>query len=250
MSGIPNGPRGAPGGEHHDDRLTELLPWYVNGTLAANDQAWVDSYLAEHPEARGELAWYRSLQAQIRADEPQVSDEIGLDRAMARIQADNVEIARAGQVREASDATAAAQLQRQLRGGPTDAGMRGHLRRWLASWSLRPAMAVALAVIAVQSVVLVHLAGSDEDTEIRSLRPHAQADQGPLLKIDFKSDATEADIRLLLVQIEGSMAGGPGQLGDWYVRVPTRRIEAAVAQLKSSRIVESTAVVDAMPARD
>ena len=81
------------------DRLTELLPWYVNGTLAANDQAWVDTYLAEHPEARGELAWYRSLQAQILADEPEVSDEIGLDRVMAKIKADNVEIARAGQVR-------------------------------------------------------------------------------------------------------------------------------------------------------
>ena len=37
------------------ERLTELLPWYVNGTLAENDRRWVDEYLAEHPEARGEL---------------------------------------------------------------------------------------------------------------------------------------------------------------------------------------------------
>ena len=37
---------------------------------------------------------------------------------------------------------------------------------------------------------------------------------GPYLKVNFKADAREADIRLLLVEIHGSLAGGPGQLGD------------------------------------
>ena len=57
---------------------------------------------------------------------------------------------------------------------------------------------------------------------------------GPYLKVNFKADAREADIRMLLVEVNGSLAGGPGQLGDWYVRIPEARIAAATDKLKAS----------------
>jgi hypothetical protein len=67
--------------------------------------------------------------------------------------------------------------------------------------------------------------------------------------VNFKADAKEADIRMLLVEINGSLAGGPGQLGDWYVRVPEARIAAAADKIKGSPIVDGVAHVDALPER-
>jgi hypothetical protein len=45
------------------------------------------------------------------------------------------------------------------------------------------------------------------------------------------------------------LAGGPGQLGDWYVRIPEARIAAAADMIKASTIVDGVARVDALPVR-
>ena len=78
---------------------------------------------------------------------------------------------------------------------------------------------------------------------------YARIDKGPYLKVNFKSDAREADIRLLLVEVNGSLAAGPGQLGDYYVRVPAPQLAAVTEKLKASGIVDGVALVDALPAR-
>ena len=48
-------------------RFDELLPFYVNGTLAEADREWVDAYLREHAQAAAELDGCRTLQTRIRA---------------------------------------------------------------------------------------------------------------------------------------------------------------------------------------
>ena len=55
-----------------NERFEELLPWYVNGTLGAEDRAFVEAYLEQHPEARSELEWYRSLQQRVQENAPAV----------------------------------------------------------------------------------------------------------------------------------------------------------------------------------
>lgn len=212
------------------DRFDELLPFYVNGTLNENDRAWVDTYLREHPKSAAELQWYRALQETIERDTPAVSAEIGLDKVMARIRAERVPA--------------------RQRKAP---GLGERLREFFASITpqpvLKPALAAALAVVVVQGVVIANLATRpDESTEIRAQRP-TMVDAGPFLKLNFKADAREADIRMLLVEIDGSLAGGPGQLGDWYVRIPEARIAAAADKVKASPIVEGVAQVDALPER-
>ena len=52
------------------NRFDELLPFYVNGTLAEADREWVEAQLREHPQAAAELDSCRTLQARIRADVP------------------------------------------------------------------------------------------------------------------------------------------------------------------------------------
>ena len=54
---------------------------------------------------------------------------------------------------------------------------------------------------------------------------------------------------MLLVEVHGSLAAGPGQLGDYYVRVPEQQVPTSSDKLAASAIVEAVAVVDALPAR-
>ncbi len=211
-------------------RFDELLPFYVNDTLDEAERDWVDAYLREHPKSAAELQWYRSLEETIKRDVPAVPAEIGLDKAMARIRA------------ERAPARTAARP-----------GIGERLREFFASITpqpvLKPALAAALAVVVVQGFVIGNLVTrGDESSEIRAVRPTV-VEAGPYLKVNFKADAREADIRLLLVEVDGSLAGGPGQLGDWYVRIPEARIAAAAAILKASPIVDGVAQVDALPER-
>jgi hypothetical protein len=211
----------------------ELLPFYVNGTLSAADRAWVEGYLHEHPTARAELQWYESLQTRLHEDVPAVSSEIGMERALRRIRAES---------------PAAQRSRRPAAPSPLE-----RLRDWLASIvpqpMLRPAFAGAMAVVAVQTVLIATLVVErDDNSEIRAIRASV-VEKGPYLKVNFKADARETDIRMLLVEVHGSLAGGPGQLGDYYIRVPEQQVPASSDKLTASAIVDSVAVVDALPAR-
>jgi hypothetical protein len=215
------------------DQFDELLPFYVNGTLGSAEREWVDAYLREHPQAAAELDRCRTLQTRIRADVPAVSSEVGLERALGRIRREGP----------------APQLARRA-AQPT---LWARLGDWFSTLVprpvLKPAFAVALAVVAVQGVVIVQMVAErdDESSLIRSLPPGQVAEQGPYLKVNFRSDAREADIRLLLVEAHGSLAAGPGQLGDYYVRVPAAQLQTLAAQLRASTIVDAVSIVDALP---
>jgi len=106
----------------------------------------------------------------------------------------------------------------------------------------------AVSIIAAQFVVIYSLARHREDDaqQIRTLRA-LPADESPLLRVNFAPDAKEADIRLLLSAVEGSLAGGPGQLGNYYVRVPAGGENAALIRLKRDRIVVAVEVVAGLP---
>jgi hypothetical protein len=71
-----------------------------------------------------------------------------------------------------------------------------------------------------------------------------------MLKISFAPDAKETDIRMLLVQVNGVLAGGPGQLGDYYVRVPAGSEAAALAQVQRTPIVQAAALAPGVPPRE
>ena len=214
-------------------RFDELLPFYVNGTLSEADRQWVDNYLREHPQALSELDWCRSLQSQLRGDVPAVSSEIGMERALTHIRRERAAPAR----RDASPS-----LMERLA---------AFMSTLVPRPVLKPAFIAALAVVAVQGVVIVELLGDhpDESSLIRALPPGQVVEQGPYLKVNFKGEAREADIRLLLVEVNGSLAAGPGQLGDYFVRIPAPQLDAAASTLKASAIVDAVAVVDALPPR-
>jgi hypothetical protein len=216
-------------------RFDELLPFYVNGTLGDDDRSLVERWLREHPGDEAELRWARSLQQRLQEDVVAVSSEVGLERAMQRIRAE-----RPTEKPKAAPAALVSPLQR--------------LRDWLASLVPQPmrgpVLASALAVVALQGVVIASLMSErDAWDAVRGPKPSVVAESGPYLKVNFKADAREADMRLLLIGVQGSLAAGPGQLGDYYVRIPKAQLAAGTAQLQASAIVEGVSVVDALPGR-
>ena len=202
-------------------RFQELLPFYVNGTLQGEEREWMERELAQHADARAELEAVRALQARVADSLPQVPDTIGLDKVMTRIRADQP-------------------------------GLLDRLAAWLGfSGGLRPATAFAgLAIIAVQAGVIVSLVagGRDEDAGAGLRTTKATAvHEGPLLKVNFAPDAKEAEIRHLLVSVQGRLAGGPGQLGDYYIAVPAGREAALAEEVRRSPIVQGVSLAPGLP---
>ena len=204
-----------------NERFDELLPWYVNGSLSTEDRAWVDRYLAEHPEAQAELDWYRSLSARMQENVPAVPETIGLAKAMTLIRGDRPSFAE-------------------------------RVSAFFGAFGVRPATAFAgLAIIALQGGFILNLLNTaqDEAVELRALRA-TTTDDRPMLKLNFAPDAKEAEIRHLLMSVQGHLAGGPGQLGDYFVVVPAGKEAAVAEQLKSNPIVQAVSLAPGLPPRE
>jgi preprotein translocase subunit Sss1 len=211
-----------------NERLNELLPWYANGTISASDRAWVDTQLPAHPEARAQLRWLESLQTRMRENAPEVPADIGYGRALAMIRAEErVRAARAS----------------------LEPSFGERVRSWFAGFGLTPALAAAAAIVAVQGVVIFNMKSTMDTqySEIRSLKEGPAS--APLLRVSFKPDAKEEEIRLLVAGIGGSLVGGPGRLGDYYIRTEGSAA-AALDRVKANPIVDQIAVVDRLPVQD
>ena len=232
-----------------DRQFLELLPWYANGTLPDAERAALEDVLKRDARAPTELAWLQQLQQRVQAgfdDLPEVSDEIGLERTMRRIHADTAAEQAAISKATAAQAVAAPNRARALASTPS---LTERIRGWFEGMRLSPAFAMAALVIVVQAGFIFKLAGDDSEyTQVRSL-PGAAAASGQLFRVAFKPESSETDIRLLLVAVQGNIESGPGQLGDYYVRVPTDAALDAGAKLKAAAIVDSILSVDAVPPR-
>lgn len=77
-----------------DPEIEALLPWYLNGTLAAEERAQVEAYLAERPEAAEELALLQRMRSEVRAQQPGGPGELGLRRLLKSVRAERREPAR------------------------------------------------------------------------------------------------------------------------------------------------------------
>ncbi len=202
-------------------RFEELAPWHVNGTLDPAQREWVDQYLREHPEARAELRWHESLMNKMRDNAPDVSPDIGWDRFIARARAE----------RRAQSP-----------------GFFERVSEWLG-FRFTPALATAAALVVVQAGVIgLLLVKQAEETGYGQYRAIGSAPvSGPVLQVTFKETASEREVRMALVGINGSLIGGPGQLGNYLVYVPATKIEQAAAKLQHDASVEAVIVLPQVP---
>lgn len=190
--------------------IEELLPAYVNGTLNKDQQGAVEAYLAEHPDARAEVEWLRELRrGMCKLSQENSPGELGWHRLRRSLQKEN---------------TAAST----------------HNTAW---W--KPAMAAAALVVVLQITLLISFnPGNDV------FRPlSGSVDAGQIVQVKFRSTASEAQIRELLLRVDGQIVEGPSAIGLYRVRIgnddsSTATVKQALEVLHGSKEVVSHAAAE------
>lgn len=213
-------------------QFEQWLPFYVNGRLGESETSWMKQYLKNHPEANADLDYEHAFKESLQTGLPDWAPNHGLDTLMNRIRSEQRSAVKA------TNETALPWLTR--------------LQAALSHAVENPRWAAAVALLLVQTGIIGMLVShrtAPDLTKYSAWRSVGQtaAYKGPVLQISFKSSATEAEIRLLMIQIRGVFLGGPGQLGNYIVRVAPEQIEAAEKQVMDSDIIEAVQVLPEMP---
>ena len=211
------------------ERAESLLPWAATGKLSAEDQAWLDGWLATteamHPDLvrslRAELAWLKRTARDVRQNVALPDPEQGLDKLLGRISDDK---AAARQVPGSPRTTGAGGLWSRLRAWANDHGpqLAG------ACLVLVIAQATTLALLDHSGSELSPLGGGSEVVDVKDT---------VLLKVAFKSKATEGDIRQVLQTAKARIVDGPSALGLYLLRVKSEDLDAAIQLLSSQPLV-------------
>jgi anti-sigma factor RsiW len=197
--------------EDTHDRVHELLPWYVNETLSADERAMVERHVASCAACGREFQTLSQIGAAVTALAPDAPDPaVSLARTFASI--DRIE-------RREPRARVAAW--------------------WRAVWTpsvpvARVALAVQLAIILVLGALVLPPPARESSFTTLSGSPAASA--GARLTVVFVPNATEDAIRQALLDVDGAIVSGPSAAGVYVVRLPGRtddaRVEAAIENLR------------------
>jgi anti-sigma factor RsiW len=177
-------------------RAFELLPWFVNGSLAADERDAVELHVRSCITCRREFKEQQRLRAAIRSQPAvHVSTQAGFDRLNRQL------------------ATSAHERPRPTNPRPLGAFMR-------------------FAVVGVAGgallAMLLWLAPAPErgapNFATLATTPAARAKQ---LDLIFAQSITAAEMQALLDEIDGSITAGPSRLGRYTVRVANGETSAA-----------------------
>lgn len=197
-------------------RFSEMLPFYVNGTLNAQDHEWIGAYMAAHPESNQELTFVNFLRDTTRSTQSSIPESQRLDQLLKHWKQPQL---------------APSFLQKSI--------------RWLQERVRIPVPAIALASIMIVGQAMVIgslLTGQPEEAAYRSDRPECVAT--PPIRVVFNPEAKHADILLILRSVEATVQDGPSETGALWLSVPKgRSLEEAQAMLRSSALVDEVVVM-------
>jgi anti-sigma factor RsiW len=203
-------------GSSTHQNVQDLLPWFVMGTLDDDDRRFVDEHLRTCAACLREVQWHENLRE--AHDEP--AGERNVDHAFAALRA-----------RLQAPAAASASSPRKLP------------RLWPV-WGMRPWAGWALAF---QSLIILGLAGMlvfgshgsapSTAAEFHALgRPGAAAAAARLV-IVFTPQASEAEMRRVLVASGARIVDGPTAADAYILAVAPERADQALQQLRAERSV-------------
>jgi hypothetical protein len=218
-------------------QFEELSRKAATGTLTASERERIEAYLREHPGRQFDVEWDKAFSDQMAKKVEAMPALPGWERTARALQAEPTAaqaVARSPRRHDASPAPAARVLDR--------------LSDWLAStlgFAVN-AQAVATALVVVQAGVIGMLAWQltpgDDDGAIRA-GAHDPAPRGPLLRVSFRPDLREAELRGALAAVGGEIVGGPGQIGVYLVRIREGDLSAAAQKLSATGTTELVEVV-------
>ena len=190
------------------EKAVALMPFYLNGTLAADERAWLITQLSLDARLRAELELLTQMAAQVKTHAARAPESIGLAAVLARIEREN----------------APRFWQRWS----------GAVEHWM-----KPALFACVAIIGVQSWLLNRPA---QPLRYRGAEPAQQlgTTAGTVhLAVIFVPSISEAEMRVLLAGIGAQIVAGPGAGGEYTLALSTDQLTAAKTQLEASGMTES-----------
>jgi anti-sigma factor RsiW len=217
-------------GERSHQRVWEVLPWYVNGSLAQPERERVEAHLAACRRCQEEIRTCRRTAAEIAgAGEVAPSPHpIQFQRVLARIEESEREERRhGGGWRILSPFRALVQATpRPLRGALVAQAAVIFLLVGVLAWdALRPVPPASGSSPAGSSPAVYRTLSDPAPAPVPTVR----------LRVMFSPQATEREIRGLLLGIRGEITAGPSTLGTYTVEIPAAGDPAAgvLARLRS-----------------
>lgn len=185
------------------EEAARLLPWLVNGTLAAEERERMERHVRDCLACRSELREQQALRELLqRHPDAYTSAEAGFATLSQRLQARG---------------------PRRFARAP----------RRLLSWSRGAgALAVASAAAVALAVALwVGLRGPTEPGPAYRTLSAARQEEGLRLDLVFSAGATERDVRDVLAGIDGTIVGGPSAIGRYTIELGRRATDAEADEL-------------------
>jgi anti-sigma factor RsiW len=194
------------------DEVQELLPWFVNGTLAPDEFERVEAHVLECPECRAELDEERRLAEQIAS--------LPLDTDSGW---------------EAMERRMVAETPVRVRAAPSIWRKRVPLT-WAIASPFAAAAAVALVFLNVTPTQPVN-------QEYRALGA-AQMAQSANLVVQFEPRARVRDMQAALATADARLVDGPTETGAYMLRVDQAKREVALKRLRDNEAIALAEPID------
>lgn len=219
--------------QHPDDGNREeielLLPWYVNGTLDQPDAGKVEAYLERHPDMQVQLATLREdMDEAITANETIAGPSgAALDGLMRQIEA---------------EAPIRHQIARTRRGfmEAVDEFLRSLSPGRLGWAAMAAAAVIMLQAGVVGTMILNPPTGEQTYTTASGGRPLT----GTFALIQFKQEASIADISAFLNEQDAEIVSGPKPGGLFRVRLSADQLPDDARQTLLARLRSNTVLIN------
>ncbi|BBB61588.1 hypothetical protein UNDKW_3315 [Undibacterium sp. KW1] len=203
--------------ESDHSQVQDLLPWYANNTLQADEQQLVRAHLQTCTACQNDLQWQQKL----KAGEPAASTVPNVDRALARL---------------------LPKLDRQVQAAKVNNTNNFMARLWTLFTADGKAPARwGMAVMAAQTAVIVGLVAfmalpRQDDSSYRVLGS-GERSSGNIVVV-FKPETTVKDIQRIMSINDARIIDGPTVTNAYLLNVDDSRLEQSIRELRSEAGIE------------
>jgi anti-sigma-K factor RskA len=198
-------------GSPHDE-VQRLLPWFVNGTLVAEEAELVQAHIAECAECRADAEGERQMA-----------------RELASMPLD-VESSWAG-------------IEQQLKGDRTNVVER-HAGFWRKRIPVGWAVASPLAAAAAVALLFVNVTPRQPVGDQYRALGSATLVQSANVVVVFEADTPEKALRDALAAADARIVDGPTETGAYLLRVDQTKREQALKTLRDSNAIALAEPID------
>lgn len=196
-------------------RFAELTPFYVNGTLDQDDQAFIEQSLNLHPVLQVNIDLARAMQSAIKKQIESRPMDAGLDNLLKAFHKSYHK--------------------------PT---LTEKIRQYFEHWGLTKAFAAAIALVLVQFAVILQLQIGTLGSVYRGLSTQAQ--NTPHLKVTINPKANYAELVEVLRANGCRVISGPSETGElWLILETPEKINKIKEDLIYSGLVDQ--VISTIP---